>query len=198
MDKRNAVQVGQHERTRHDAVQPRDVFRGIVLLLHTAPHPLTQHVPQYHTGFRHQVHSWPDNPVSHYIASLSSRPAGTVVVDLGCGDAALAKALVPRGLVVLSYDLVSDGEWVVDADVCGRVPLPGSEGREGSGSEEGQEGVSAQVVDVVVCALSLMSTNWVGTVREAWRVLKLKCVVPYILPCGSLTSPRDFFFLEEN
>jgi ribosomal RNA-processing protein 8 len=84
---------------------------------------------------------------------------------------------VPKGLVVLSYDLVSDGEWVVDADVCARVPLPGSDGPEGDGSEKGKGGVNAQVVDVVVCALSLMSTNWVGTVREAWRILKLKYVV---------------------
>lgn len=123
---------------------------------------------QYHTGFRHQVHAWPDNPVSHYISSLSSRPAGTVVVDLGCGDAALARALIPKALVVLSYDLVSDGQFVIEADICQRIPLPGSENEENADS--------AQVVDVVVCALSLMSTNWVGCVREAWRVLKSKCV----------------------
>ncbi|KAI0770743.1 methyltransferase-domain-containing protein [Irpex lacteus] len=123
---------------------------------------------EYHTGFRHQVQSWPDNPVSHYISALSSRPAGTLIVDLGCGDAALAKALVPKGLAVLSYDLVSDGAFVVEADVCARVPLPGGEGDD----EESER--RAQVVDVVVCALSLMSTNWVGCVREAWRVLKLK------------------------
>ncbi|KAI0761705.1 methyltransferase-domain-containing protein [Irpex lacteus] len=124
---------------------------------------------EYHTGFRHQVQSWPDNPVSHYISSLSSRPAGTLIVDLGCGDAALAKALVPKGLAVISYDLVSDGAFVVEADVCARVPLPGGEGDD----DESGDG-RAQVVDVVVCALSLMSTNWVGCVREAWRVLKLK------------------------
>ena len=124
---------------------------------------------QYHTGFRHQVHSWPDNPVSHYISTLSSRPSGTIIVDLGCGDAALAKALVPKGLVVLSYDLVSDGQFVVEADVCTKVPLPG-------GELENEDEVSAQVVDVVVCALSLMSTNWVGCVREAWRVLKTRFV----------------------
>ncbi|KAI0698613.1 methyltransferase-domain-containing protein [Cytidiella melzeri] len=116
---------------------------------------------EYHAGFRHQVHSWPDNPVSHYIFHLSSRPSGTVIVDLGCGDAALAKALTPKGLVVISYDLVSDGDFVVEADICARIPLPGSENEDG-----------AQVADVVICALSLMSTNWVGCIREAWRILK--------------------------
>ncbi|KAI0347430.1 hypothetical protein BDW22DRAFT_528534 [Trametopsis cervina] len=121
---------------------------------------------EYHSGFRHQTHSWPDNPVSQYITSLSSHSPGTVIVDLGCGDAALAKALVPKGFVVLSYDLVSDGEYVIEADICQRIPLPGSEDEEKTDS--------AQVADVVVCALSLMSTNWVSCVREAWRILKSK------------------------
>ena len=129
---------------------------------------------QYHTGFRHQVHSWPDNPVSHYISILSSRPRGTLIVDLGCGDAALAKSLVPKGLTVLSYDLVSDGEFVVEADVCAKVPLPGGEDEGSVGEGDEEEERKAQVVDVVVCALSLMSTNWVGCIREAWRVLKSK------------------------
>ncbi|GJE84964.1 methyltransferase-domain-containing protein [Phanerochaete sordida] len=118
---------------------------------------------EYHTGFRHQVQSWPKNPVAHYISVLSQYPAKTVVADLGCGDAALAKELVPRGYTVLSFDLVSDGAYVVAADTCTRIPLPGSEA-------EGAD--DAQVVDVVVCALSLMSVNWVGCIREAWRILR--------------------------
>ena len=99
---------------------------------------------------------------------MSKYPAKTVVADLGCGDAALAKALMPKGFTILSFDLVSDGAFVVEADVCMRIPLPGSE------TEESTDG--AQVVDVVVCALSLMSVNWVGCIREAWRVLKEGCV----------------------
>ncbi len=119
---------------------------------------------KYHTGFRHQVHLWPINPVSHYISTLSSYDSKSIIVDLGCGDAALARALVPNGLTVLSYDLVSDGAFVVHADICSRIPLPGG--------EDADEGEDAQVVQVVVCALSLMSTNWVGCIREAWRILK--------------------------
>jgi ribosomal RNA-processing protein 8 len=86
-----------------------------------------------------------------------------VIADLGCGDAAIARQLVPRGVCVLSFDLKSDDCYVVEADICQRVPLPGSE-------LEGIDG--AQVADVVVCALSLMSTNWMGCIREAWRILK--------------------------
>ncbi|KIP09213.1 hypothetical protein PHLGIDRAFT_68064 [Phlebiopsis gigantea 11061_1 CR5-6] len=119
---------------------------------------------EYHTGFRHQVQSWPVNPVSHYISALSEHPARTVIADLGCGDAALARALVPKGYTVLSFDLVSDGAFVVEADICSRVPLPGSEGAD--------DADAAQVADVAVFALSLMSVNWVGAIREVWRILK--------------------------
>ncbi|KXN86393.1 25S rRNA (adenine(645)-N(1))-methyltransferase [Leucoagaricus sp. SymC.cos] len=122
---------------------------------------------EYHVGFRHQVQSWPTNPVDHYIMALSSKPPRTIIADLGCGDAALAKALIPRGLNVLSYDLVSNDEYVIEADVFEHIPLPGSEG---SGKEKTTG--SGQVVDVVVCALSLMGTNWPRCLREAWRILK--------------------------
>lgn len=122
---------------------------------------------EYHVGFRHQVESWPTNPVSYYIDNLSSYPSRTVIADLGCGDAALARALVPKGLVVLSYDLVSDGAYVVEADTCATLPLPGSEGDDTKETSGG-----AAVVDVVVCALSLMGTNWPNMIREAWRTLK--------------------------
>ncbi|KAJ6629124.1 methyltransferase-domain-containing protein [Mycena sp. CBHHK59/15] len=122
---------------------------------------------EYHTGFRHQVQLWPTNPVQHFISILSKYPPKTVIADLGCGDAAMARSLVPKGLNVLSFDLVSDGVFVVEADICEKIPLPGSEAAEGDKSD-GQ----GQVVDVVVCALSLMGTNWTNCIREAWRILK--------------------------
>ncbi|KAM6495752.1 putative methyltransferase domain containing protein [Amanita muscaria] len=122
---------------------------------------------EYHAGFRHQVQSWPTNPVDHYISVLSKYPVRTLIADLGCGDAKLAQALLPLGLKVLSYDFVSDGAFVVEGDICARIPLPGSEGVE----DEKTNG-KGHVVDVVVCALSLMGTNWPNCLREAWRILK--------------------------
>jgi len=68
---------------------------------------------------------------------------------------------------VISFDLVSDGKFVVEADICKKIPLPGSEV---SGTEKSLG--DGQVVDVVVCALSLMGVNWVNCIREAWRILK--------------------------
>ncbi|KAF9534162.1 methyltransferase-domain-containing protein [Crepidotus variabilis] len=122
---------------------------------------------QYHVGFRHQVLSWPTNPVDQYITKFASYPERTLIADLGCGDAALAKGLAPEGISVLSYDLVSDNEYVVEADICKSIPLPGSEGTEGE-----QSLGEGQVADAVVCALSLMGTNWIQCLREAWRILK--------------------------
>lgn len=131
------------------------------------------HNIQYHTGFRHQVQTWPTNTVSHYISVLSTYPTKTVIIDLGCGDAALARALVPKGFTVLSFDLVADGAYVIEADTCGRLPLPGSEDPEREADSAVSEGHGG-VVDVVVCALSLMGTNWPNCIREAWRVLRSK------------------------
>ncbi|TBU49052.1 methyltransferase-domain-containing protein [Dichomitus squalens] len=139
----------------------------------------------YHTGFRHQVESWPTNPVSHYISTLSSYPAKTVIADLGCGDAALARALVPKGMSVLSFDLRSDDAYVIEADICSRIPLPGSEP---SAEGEGE----AQVVDVVVCALSLMGTNWPVCIREAWRILRPEGELKIAEVTSRFASVNDF------
>lgn len=126
---------------------------------------------QYHTGFRHQVVSWPINPVEHFASMFESYPQKTIIADLGCGDAALAKNLVIKGISVISFDLVSDNEYVVEADICDKIPLPGSE-ECGKPKSTG----AGQVVDVVVCALSLMGVNWPKCIREAWRILKAGCV----------------------
>lgn len=129
------------------------------------------------------MQGWPTNPVQHYISILSEYPPKTVIADLGCGDAALARALVPKGIAVVSFDLVSDGVFVVEADTCSKIPLPGSEGDE----EEKSIG-EGHVVDVVVCALSLMGTNWPNCLREAWRILKPEYVSLLLPSLCELTS----------
>jgi ribosomal RNA-processing protein 8 len=74
----------------------------------------------------------------------------------------------------MSFDLVSDRAFVIEADIFERLPLPGSEGdSDGNGKSSHGHG---QVVNVVVCALSLMGTNWPNCIREAWRILRPKCV----------------------
>ncbi|KAJ7499050.1 methyltransferase-domain-containing protein [Mycena latifolia] len=114
---------------------------------------------EYHTGFRHQVQSWPTNP----------------------------------GLNVLSFDLVSDGMFVVEADICSKIPLPGSEAVEGEKSD-GQ----GQVVDVVVCALSLMGTNWTNCIREAWRILKPNGELKIAEVASRFTDVEEFLALVNS
>ncbi|KAB8067558.1 methyltransferase-domain-containing protein [Aspergillus leporis] len=141
---------------------------------------------EYHAGFSRQVkESWPSNPVDGYIQSIRSRakvaaprrgdkpgsmnrnpalplprrPNGTcTIADLGCGDAQLARALIPQAkklrLNLLSYDLhAPEGSPITKADISN---LPVDEG----------------TVDVAIFCLSLMGTNWVSFVEEAWRVLR--------------------------
>lgn len=147
---------------------------------------------QYHLTHRALTSAWPQPPLPHLISLLTPLPASTVIADLGCGDAGLAKALVLQGKIVLSYDLVGDrgmvgggkGEgWVVEADFLTSVPLPGRTGLggnrgDGSGEKSGKRRKgkgredASEIVDVVVCCLSLMGTNWIGGIYEACRILK--------------------------
>lgn len=135
---------------------------------------------EYHAGFSLQVkESWPSNPVDSYISAvrvrgaikpnnkgqlksgvepLPRRPHGTcTIADMGCGDAQFARALTPSAkklnLKLLSYDLCESDQFITKADIAS-LPL-----------ENGS-------VDVTIFCLSLMGTNWVSFVEEAWRVLR--------------------------
>lgn len=139
---------------------------------------------EYHAGFSRQVkESWPSNPVDDYIravktrgpvrpppkgrkisensgtpTSLPRRPNGLcTIADLGCGDAQFARALAPFSrkmkLKLLNYDLHEGDPLITKADISS-LPL-----------EDG-------TVDVTIFCLSLMGTNWVSFVEEAWRVLR--------------------------
>ncbi|KAI5301531.1 25S rRNA (adenine645-N1)-methyltransferase [Ascosphaera pollenicola] len=139
---------------------------------------------EYHAGFTRQVQElWPSNPVDWYIQSIKTRgavrpqnrdsrrnkdkggpealprrPNGScTIADMGCGDAKLAHALVPLEkkikLKFHNFDLQSPDPLVTKADIA-NLPLA-----DGS-------------CDVAVFCLSLMGTNWISFVEEAWRVLR--------------------------
>ncbi|BEJ17133.1 hypothetical protein CspHIS471_0605340 [Cutaneotrichosporon sp. HIS471] len=172
----------------------------------------------YHLAHRAQTAAWPTPPLPHIVDEIRPLPRGTVIADLGCGDAGLARALVPEGKVVLSYDLVGDagvpgaddkgsGEgWVVRADFLSHVPLPGRPGGlavtdaskgwadkgKKLGKKEKRDKAASEVVDVVVCCLSLMGTNWIGGVYEAVRVLKLGGTLHIAEVTSRLVSPEAF------
>jgi ribosomal RNA-processing protein 8 len=131
---------------------------------------------EYHAGFSQQVKdSWPQNPVDQYIKNIKTR--GTVappsankttplprrktgsctIADLGCGDAPLARGCqsVIKSLTLKfhNFDLHTPNSHVTKADIS-NLPL-----RDGE-------------ADIVVFCLSLMGTNWVSFVEEAWRILR--------------------------
>ncbi|KAJ5970433.1 Methyltransferase-related protein [Penicillium vulpinum] len=137
---------------------------------------------EYHAGFARQVkESWPSNPVDDYIKTIRTRgaiplprrgnpinpakgyplprrPTGLcTIADLGCGDAQLARALTPSAkklkIKLNSYDLAAPDPLITKADIS-NLPL-----------EDG-------AADVAIFCLSLMGTNWVSFVEEAWRILR--------------------------
>lgn len=137
---------------------------------------------EYHAGFSRQVkESWPSNPVDGYIQTVRRRAAAPVprrgqkpqpnkpqplprrpngactIADLGCGDGQLARALTPSSkrlnLKLNSYDLQSPDPLITKADIS-NLPV-----------EDGS-------ADVAIFCLSLMGTNWVSFVEEAWRILR--------------------------
>ncbi|KAG0348042.1 25S rRNA (adenine645-N1)-methyltransferase [Podila humilis] len=106
---------------------------------------------EYHEGFRSQVESWPQNPVDIFISQLRPMPKDTVIADLGCGDAQISKELPKHN--VLSFDLVAKNERVTACDIA-HLPL------------------SDNSVDVAIFCLSLMGTDFLKFLKEAYRVLK--------------------------
>uniref|UniRef100_A0AC34RIB9 Ribosomal RNA-processing protein 8 n=1 Tax=Panagrolaimus sp. JU765 TaxID=591449 RepID=A0AC34RIB9_9BILA len=106
----------------------------------------------YHKGYRQQAMKWPVNPVDKIIEKLKKFPEGTVVADLGCGDAKIANVLGEH-LEVNSFDFVANNANVIACDMA-HLPL------------------EAESVDVVVFCLSLMGTNLSDFLREANRILK--------------------------
>ncbi|KAI8647428.1 methyltransferase-domain-containing protein [Parasitella parasitica] len=135
-------------------------FRWLNEQLYTTPgkhsFSLFQEKPElfdeYHEGFRHQVESWPVNPVDVIISQLKKLPKGTLIADLGCGDAMIAQTLTKQK--VLSFDLVAKNDLVTACDIT-KLPL------------------EANTVDVAVFSLSLMGTNYLDFLKEAHRVLKV-------------------------
>lgn len=105
----------------------------------------------YHEGFEQQVAKWPVNPVDVIIEALRRMPKSTVIADLGCGEAKIARQLTKNK--VHSFDLIALNEHVTVCDIS-KLPLP------------------SQTVDVAVFCLSLMGTNLNTFVLEANRILK--------------------------
>lgn len=120
----------------------------------------------YHKGYRNQVEKWPENPLDIIISWLKKQPYSVVVADFGCGEARLAAEVTAhrcagkkhklgsnKSLNIYSFDLVARNPRITACDIA-HVPL------------------EKETVDVAVFCLSLMGTNVVDFLKEAFRVLR--------------------------
>ena len=98
---------------------------------------------------------WPDPPIDDIIAYLRKRASNLVIVDMGCGDARLARTLKSTHPNIHSFDLVALNEHVQVCDIA-HTPL------------------KSNSVDIVVFCLSLMGTNLTDFIHEAHRILRLR------------------------
>ncbi|XP_040570181.1 uncharacterized protein [Lepeophtheirus salmonis] len=107
----------------------------------------------YHQGYANQINKWPIDPLDCIVSSMMRKSESAVVVDMGCGEARLAR-LLPSQYRVHSFDFIALNTHVTPCDMS-KTPLVSSS------------------VDVVVFCLSLMGTNLKDYLREANRILKV-------------------------
>jgi hypothetical protein len=107
----------------------------------------------YHSGFRSQVKDWPTNPIDIFIKQISKMNSNLIIADMGCGEAKLAQTLHGK-MKIHSFDLVAYNKFITACDIA-HVPLENDS------------------VDIVVFSLSLMGTNFMDFIREAYRILKV-------------------------
>ncbi|CAJ1023416.1 Hypothetical methyltransferase/Methyltransferase domain containing protein, putative [Leishmania lindenbergi] len=150
----------------------------------------------YHTGYHQQLVQWPMNPNTLIVEALlgdrrgrflankgksmpGHLPPSWVVADMGCGEAQIAAALKPKGYTVHSFDFFALNPLVTVADTT-RVPLEDNS------------------VDICVFSLSLMATDYVKSLFEAFRILKPKRLLKIIEVRSRVPFPRKFAELVED
>lgn len=93
-----------------------------------------------------------------------SRNGVCTIADLGCGDATLAGSLSPSakalGIKFLSFDLAKG-----DTPNAHLITIANISNLSAAGVKDG-------TVDIAICCLSLMGTNWVDVVGECARIVR--------------------------
>jgi ribosomal RNA-processing protein 8 len=98
---------------------------------------------------------WPDQPLDEIITYIRKRSSNLIIVDMGCGDARLARTLKPTHPNIRNFDLVALNEYVQVCDIA-HTPL------------------KTNSVDIVIFCLSLMGTNLNDFIYEAHHILRLR------------------------
>ncbi|CAJ16052.1 ribosomal RNA-processing protein 8, putative [Trypanosoma equiperdum] len=150
----------------------------------------------YHNGYRQQIQQWPIKPYDvilqalledrrgRFVANKAKSmpgyiPSSWVIADMGCGDAQVAQALCPKGYTVHSFDLHAMNEYVTVANIA-HVPL------------------EKKSVDICIFSLSLMSTDYIKCLYEAFRILKPKRLLKIVEVRSRVPHPRRFAELVEG
>lgn len=128
---------------------------------------------KYHEGFREQVKKWPFNPITQIIREVAKMDRTLKVVDLGCGDGLLAKA-VPS-MDIQSFDLLQSkiNPKVIVCDIR-------------------HTSIDSASVDVVVFCLSLMTEDASSFIKEGVRVLREGGVIKIAEVRSRLGKIEDF------
>ncbi len=109
----------------------------------------------YHKGFSFQAEKWPINPNELILKTLKLKKyKNKIIADIGCGEAFLAKNLIPLNYQIYSFDLVSLNEYVTVANM-NNLPLKN------------------HFCDLAIFCLSLMNKNFLPFIFEANRILKI-------------------------
>ena len=131
----------------------------------------------YHKGFSSQSKQWPINPNELILKTLKLKKyKNKIIADIGCGEAFLAKNLIPLNYQIYSFDLVSLNEYVTVANM-NNLPLKN------------------HFCDLAIFCLSLMNKNFLPFIFEANRILKVngKLLVAEI---SSRIADLDKFILQ--
>lgn len=137
----------------------------------------------YHIGWNtQQKKGWSVNPaikVAELIETsiLDGKIQAPYIADLGCGEAVIHKFFASRHIdyKILSFDLVSVNPSIATVcDINQKIPI---------GSE---------YVNFAVLCLSLMNTNYSGSINEAFRILKRNGTLFIV----EIESRFDSFILE--
>jgi ribosomal RNA-processing protein 8 len=105
--------------------------------------------------FQTSMSRWPNQPLDEIIEYIRKRSSNLVIVDMGCGDAHLARTLKSTHPNIHSFDFVALNEHVQVCDIA-HTPL------------------KTNSVDIVIYCLSLMGTNLTDFIHEAHRILRLR------------------------
>ncbi|KAI3388187.1 hypothetical protein SNEBB_006233 [Seison nebaliae] len=108
---------------------------------------------KYHSIYKKQINDWPYNPLNRIIKFINTKfPANSVIADLGCGDARLAKEVKQKK--VFSIDLNSSNKSVICCNIE-KTPLDN------------------ESIDIVNFCLSLMGIEQTNMINEANRIMKI-------------------------